>query len=85
MVGGKVTPPHLLPPRAAWSIIMFLTAEEVAELTGYTKSGAQIKWLQAEKYGFAIDGYGKPKVLRQVVIGRLGGIQSKKGPELRLA
>jgi hypothetical protein len=64
---------------------MFLTAEEVAELTGYSKPGAQIKWLQAEKYGFAVDGYGKPKVLRQVVIGRLGGIQSKKGPELRLA
>lgn len=64
---------------------MFLTAEEVAELTGYVKTYAQIKWLQAEKYGFAIDGYGKPKVLRQVVLGRLGGAQLKKDPELRLA
>ncbi|NWA24082.1 DUF4224 domain-containing protein [Pseudomonas gingeri] len=64
---------------------MFLTAEEVAELTGYVKTYAQIKWLRAEKYGFAIDGYGKPKVLRQVVLGRLGGVQLKKEPELRLA
>jgi hypothetical protein len=64
---------------------MFLTTEEVAELTGYVMSHAQIKWLTAQRYGFSIDGYGKPKVLRQVVIGRLGGVQQKKGPELRLA
>lgn len=64
---------------------MFLTADEVAELTGYVKPGAQIKWLTAERYGFAVGGDGRPRVLREVVIGRLGGIQSKKGPQLRLA
>lgn len=63
---------------------MFMTAEEVADLTGYSKPSAQIKWLKAEKYGFAVGGDGRPKVLREVVIGRLGGIQKKKGPELRL-
>jgi hypothetical protein len=63
---------------------MFMTPEEVADLTGYTKASAQIKWLQAEKYGFAIGGDGRPKVLRAVVVGRLGGVQSRKGPELRL-
>ncbi len=35
---------------------MFLTAEEVADLTGYKKPGAQIKWLTAERYGFAVGG-----------------------------
>ncbi len=63
---------------------MFLTAEEVSDLSGYKKPEAQIKWLTAERYGFAVGGDGQPKVLRQVVIGRLGGIQSRKGPELRL-
>lgn len=63
---------------------MFMTAEEVADLTGYSKPSAQIKWLKAEKYGFAVGGDGRPKVLREVVIGRLGGIQKRKGPELRL-
>ena len=62
---------------------MFLTHEEVAELTGYVKSSAQIKWLKAGRYGFAIDGYGKPKVLRQVVIARLGGAEEKRQPVLR--
>ena len=64
---------------------MFLTAEEVADLTGYRKPSAQLKWLEAERYGYAIGGDGHPKVLREVVISRLGGIQSKKGPQPRLA
>lgn len=64
---------------------MFLTAKEVADLTGYLKPSAQIKWLDAERYGFAVGGDGQPKVLREVVVARLGGIQSKKGPQLRLA
>lgn len=64
---------------------MFMTAEEVAELTGYVKPKSQIDWLEANRYGFAIGGDGRPKVLRDVVIARLGGMQKKKGPELRLA
>lgn len=63
---------------------MFLTPEEVAELTGYKRYGAQIRWLTAHKYGFAVGGDGHPKVLRQVVIGRMGGVQSRNEPELRL-
>lgn len=63
---------------------MFLTPDEVEQLTGYEKPYKQIEWLTKRKYGFEVDGYGKPKVLRQVVIGRLGGAQSKKEPELRL-
>ncbi|MBI6948756.1 DUF4224 domain-containing protein [Pseudomonas koreensis] len=63
---------------------MFLTPEEVADLTGYKRPAAQIRWLTTERYGFAVGGDGHPKVLRQVVIGRMGGVQSRKEPELRL-
>ncbi|WP_462382208.1 DUF4224 domain-containing protein [Pseudomonas sp. Marseille-QA0892] len=63
---------------------MFLTADEVADLTGYTKPSAQIKWLEAERYGFAVGGDGKPKVLREIVIARLGGMKTAKEPRLRL-
>ncbi|WP_236170407.1 DUF4224 domain-containing protein [Pseudomonas parakoreensis] len=63
---------------------MFLTPEEVADLTGYKRPAAQMRWLTAERYGFAVGGDGHPKVLRQVVIGRMGGVQSRKEPELRL-
>ena len=57
---------------------MFLTPQEVAELTGYQKPSAQIKWLTAERFGFVIGGDGHPKVLLGVVK------SSKKEPQLRL-
>jgi hypothetical protein len=63
---------------------MFLTDAEVADLTGYQKPSSQIKWLAAEKYGYAVGGDGRPKVLREVVISRLGGVHVRKGPQLRL-
>ncbi len=64
---------------------MFSTKKEVAELTRYRKPRAQIKWLQVQQFGFAVGGDGHPKVLRQVVINRLGGQTApKKSPELRL-
>lgn len=65
---------------------MFLTKEEVAALTGYTKPYAQIRWLDAERFGYVVGGDGQPKVLREVVLARLGA-QQKKGrePELRLS
>lgn len=64
---------------------MFLTKDEVAELTGYKKPSAQIRWLQEQKFGFVVGGDGIPKVLSQVVISRLGGqTTQKKSPELRL-
>lgn len=64
---------------------MFLTPEEVASLTGYQKPSAQIKWLTAERFGFVIGGDGHPKVLRDVVLSRLGSVKSsRKEPQLRL-
>lgn len=63
---------------------MFLSREELAELTGYQKPSAQQRWLKAEKFGFLVDSDGHPKVLKDLVIARLGGTQQKKGPQLRL-
>ena len=63
---------------------MFMTQDEVADMTGYLRPKDQVRWLQAEKFGFVIGADGKPKVLRQVVLARLGGHAEKKGPELRL-
>ena len=64
---------------------MFMTPDEVAELTGYKKPSAQIKWLTAEKFGFVVGGDGHPKVLREVVLSRLGSTKpSKREPQLRL-
>lgn len=65
---------------------MFLTEEEVAELTGYKRARDQVRWLERERFGFVIDGNGRPKVLREVVMARLGSVSSKrKEPQLRLA
>ena len=64
---------------------MFMTPEEVAELTGYQRPAAQIKWLTAERFGFVVGGDGLPKVLREVVLSRLGdSSKPKKEPRLRL-
>ncbi|MHC8396110.1 DUF4224 domain-containing protein [Pseudomonas sp. LB3P93] len=64
---------------------MFLTKEEVAELTGYKKPSAQIKWFQVQQIGLAVGGDGHPKALRQTVINRLAGqTAKKKSPALRL-
>ena len=65
---------------------MFLTEDEVAELTGYKRARDQVRWLERERFGFVIDGNGRPKVLREVVLARLGSVSSKrKEPQLRLA
>ncbi len=63
---------------------MFMTPDEVADMTGYLRPKEQVKWLNAERFGYVIGADGKPKVLRQVVVARLGGHAEKKGPELRL-
>ena len=62
---------------------MFMTPDEVADMTGYLRPKDQVRWLQDEKFGYVIGADGKPKVLRQVVLARLGGHAEKKGPELR--
>ena len=65
---------------------MFLSQDEVAELTGYTRPSAQIKWLKEQGFGYVVGGDGVPKVLREVVLSRLSasGNKQKREPRLRL-
>ncbi|QEY70460.1 DUF4224 domain-containing protein [Pseudomonas denitrificans (nom. rej.)] len=64
---------------------MFMTPEEVADLTGRTRASAQIRWLDEHLLGYVLDANGRPKVLREVVLSRLGSSkQQKKEPRLRL-
>lgn len=64
---------------------MFLTSDEVADLTGRIRASAQIRWLDEHRFGYVIGADGRPKVLREVVLSRLGlSQQPKKEPRLRL-
>lgn len=67
-------------------MISFLSAEQVVALTGYQKASAQKRWLAENEFPFIEGGDGALKVLEQVVLTRLGGVQQKKkGPQLRLS
>lgn len=63
---------------------MFLTSEELEQLTGYQKSSAQARWLARERLPFVKGGDGKMKVLRQAVEQRLGLKHEAPKPEPRL-
>jgi hypothetical protein len=63
---------------------MFLTEEEVRELTGLVRPAAQVRWLKEHSYPFEVNAKGHPKVLKSVVEKRLGGKLSSE-PQLRLA
>jgi len=65
---------------------VFLTEEELRTLSGKQKASAQARWLQSERIPHIIGGDGKPKVLRELVLARLGGTaQTPHEPKLRLA
>jgi hypothetical protein len=64
---------------------MFMTQQELDDLTGYTKPSAQIRWLQAERIPYKVGGDDRPKVLRSVVIAVLGDAAPQKHePKLHL-
>lgn len=65
---------------------MFLTPEELEQLTGYQKASAQGRWLTRERLPFVKGGDGKLKVLRLAVEQRLGAPKkrSDREPQLRL-
>ena len=64
---------------------MFLTPEELQDLTGYKIKPKQIAWLRANAYPFEIAGDGRARVLKAVVLAKLGGMaQQSQGPQLRL-
>ena len=52
---------------------MFLTDDELADLTGRKRSKLQIEWLVDHGYKFELNAAGRPKVLRAFVERKLGG------------
>lgn len=51
---------------------MFLTAEDLHDLTGYVMPSAQIRWLDRAGWEYVVSGLGRPKVLRAYAEQRLG-------------
>ena len=65
---------------------MFLTADELEALTGYSQKPKQVRWLADRRYPFDIGADGRPRVLRSYVERRLGEGEAKTSePRLRLA
>lgn len=62
---------------------MFLTQEQLQELTERVRPTAQIKWLKEHGYPFDVGAEGNPKVLASVVESRLGGTVTRR-PRLRI-
>lgn len=53
---------------------MFLTAEELTDLTGLKRPRAQLVWLRANGWPVEEDASGRPVLLRSVVEARMGAV-----------
>jgi hypothetical protein len=51
--------------------LLFLSSDELRELTDLKIAKAQMRWLEKHAYPFEISAAGKPKVLRSFVLDRL--------------
>lgn len=51
---------------------MLLTADELAELTGYTSARGQRKWLDAAGWRYAVARDGSPRVARAYFLLKMG-------------
>ena len=56
---------------------MFLTADDLHELTGYQMPSAQKRWLARNGWEFVVSGMGKPKVLKAYAEQRMGLASAK--------
>jgi hypothetical protein len=64
---------------------MFLTADELVELTGLKRPGAQVRWLAAAGIRCLVAADGRPRVLRAEVERLLSsGPPARRDPELRI-
>ncbi|MFZ6675249.1 DUF4224 domain-containing protein [Undibacterium sp. Xuan67W] len=61
---------------------MFLTKEEIRELTGYAYASKQIEWLRNYHWKFEVNAQRIPKVSRSYFESRLGGSSSRQNEEL---
>ena len=62
---------------------LFLSPAELFDLTGYVRASAQIQWLQERYWPFEIDARRRPRVLREALSARLGGVSPATGPNRR--
>lgn len=51
---------------------MFLTAEEVSELTGYKSAKGQCEWLRLRGWIFELNRIGRPKIDREYYRRKMG-------------
>lgn len=58
--------------------VLFLSSDELRELTDLKLASAQIRWLQKHGYPFEIGASGKPKVLRSYLLNRFQNFQDSK-------
>ncbi|AKU12508.1 hypothetical protein AzCIB_2615 [Azoarcus sp. CIB] len=65
---------------------MFLTKDELRNLTGYQKPSLQKRWLTDRGWPYEENAAGDPKVLRSIVEKRMGGSTAsthrRQGPDL---
>ena len=54
--------------------LLFLTHDELKDLTDLKNPSAQIRWLKNHSYPFETGASGKPKVLRSLLIERLQSV-----------
>ena len=57
---------------------MFLTPDELADLTGLKRPSAQFRWLDRAGWPVEKDRHGRPLLLRSVVMARLGGVPDNR-------
>ena len=63
---------------------MFLTPDEIEELTGLKRGRDQLRWLRERGWPVEEDAKGRPKLLAEVVRARMGGtVQHKTEPNFR--
>ena len=63
---------------------MFLTIEELSELTGYVYCSRQIEWLRRNKWKFEITAQKRPKVARSYFELRLGNTVAGHSSDLTI-
>ncbi len=64
--------------------MMFLSANELQELTGYIRLSAQIRWLTQNRWYYALDAAGRPRValaeFNRQLVGTDGGHRKRAEP-----
>lgn len=65
--------------------MLFLTPEELRELSGCKQPKKVMQWLDSQGYRYRVNAKGWPSVLRDVVISDLAGQPKTTRPQLRLA